>query len=158
MSFYMNMGILNEGEQAKAYKEKKREERIENRRNSKSRDMIPYSDDGYLKNYYADTYGNYSDKEKRFINKAERDGQGLSKEDAEKHNKKMIDNSRKGSEIAHREAKRRNDIAKSKGEVYDHDYDKNFRHAVDAANRHVRRHPSSWHENCGIFEDCEIFK
>ena len=158
MSFYMNFGAVNEGEQAEAYKKQKRRERYEQRQETKrERDMVPYSDDGHSKNWVANTgkgINNYDTEQKRFVSKAEKNG--LSKEDAEKHEKKMMQNSRKGSEIAHKEAERRNNAAKKDGRYYDDDFDDKFKTAVDAANRHVRRHPEAYKE-FGIFaEACFI--
>ena len=158
MSFYMNFGAINEGQQADAYKAKKRRERYEQRQETKrERDMIPYSDDGRSKNWVANTgkgINNYDVEQKRFISKAEKSG--LSEEDAKKHERKMMQNSRKGSEIAHREADRRNAAAKKDGRTYDDDFDANFKNAVDAANRHIRRHPEAYKEE-GIFaETCFI--
>lgn len=157
MSFYMNMGarILNEGDQAEAYKDKKREERRTQFQQSKrERDMVPYSDNGRDKNWVANTgkdISNYNPDEKRFVSKAEKNG--IDKESAKKHEEKMMQNSRKGSEIAHREAKRRDEAAKKNGKSYDEEFDDNFKSAVDAANRHIRRHPNAYKE-CGIFSEC----
>lgn len=153
--FYMNYGTFNEGEQADAYKAKKREERHTARFQYKDREhgMQPYTDDGFKKNWVAGDRENWDPETKRNAYKAEKGG--LSEKDAKKHSDKMKEISRKGSEIAHKHSE---NIAKKYGQFSDEAdaFDHNFKSAVDAANRHVRRHPEAYKEE-GIFaEACFI--
>lgn len=134
--------LLNEGAQADAYKSRKREERLSKYEDDKHRRMnVEYSKDGQSKVYHAQTGSlmDYDSKEGRIISKAEKNG--LSKNKALKHEKKMRDIAHKASEITRKEADRRNVIAKSSGKGnYDRDFDDNYQMVMDATNKHIRRH------------------
>ena len=147
--FYMNMRAFNEGEQAEAYKKRKVEERIKDYENNRPRSMHQmYSSDGKSKIYYAASdrgISDYDSDKGRVITKAEKNG--LDEKRALKHVEKMKDNARKASEITRKEMKNRNN---------DERFDKYYQVAMDATAKHLRRHPESYKEDCGIFESVEI--
>ena len=135
--------LLTEGAQADAYKAKKREERLSKYEDEKHRRMnVEYSKDGRSKVYHAQTGSlmDYDSKEGRIVSKAEKNG--LSKNEALKHEEKMRDIAHKASEITRRESNRRDQIAKASGKVYDKDFDSEYQSVMDATNRHMRRHKS----------------
>lgn len=142
--------LLNEGISVDAYKAKKREERLNKFKDEKHRRMdVEYSKDGMSKVYKANTARaiDYDAKNNRVITKAEKNG--LSADEALKHEKKMKDIAHKASEITRREADRRNQIAKSSGKgTYDEDFDAEYQSVMDATNRHIRRHGNMSKNEC----------
>ena len=151
MSMY---NIYVEGQQAEEYKKRKRDERMRAKFDDRpKRNMYAYSDDGYHKNYVAADQKNYDPDIKRNPYKSEKEG-GLSEKDAAKHSREMRAVSQKGSDIAHKHSKY---IADKFGKHSDKadEFDNNFTVAVDAANKHVRRHPEQYKEQ-GIFAECVL--
>ena len=157
MSFYMNFGAINEGEQADAYKKKKRMERREARfdDNERKSRMAPFTNGDHHKIYTGNSYSHYDADKGRAITKAEKNG--LSKEEAMKHEEKMRKNAIEGNKIAQKEYSRRSEIARANGKgYYDDEFDDQYAVAHGAINKHLRRHPEVKHE-CGIFsETCFI--
>ena len=133
---------LLEGAQVEAYKQKKKEELYNSLDKQDSRRMHEmYSKDGKSKVYNAATtrgFASYDANEGRSITKAEENG--LDKKSALKHKNRMEDIAQQASEITRREAKRRDLIAKQSGHVYDKNFDDNYKIAMDATNKHLRRH------------------
>ena len=160
--FYMNMGVLNEGEQAEAYKRRKEEEKdkaIENKYGHERQKKMAVigTADGRSKAYYANPsrgIKDYDADKHRIVSKAEKNG--LDYEKASQHEKKMQDNALKASEITRREAERRNEIAKASGKLYDYKFDQMYPTVMDATAKHLRKHPEKLKEDCGIFESVEI--
>ena len=142
--FYMNMRAFNEGEQADAYKKRKREEELNDWKSNRQRHTdVDYSKDGKSKVYNAATRSSDYDKDKgRNLTKAEKNG--LDEKKALEHEKKMRDIAQKSSEITRKESENRNNSR---------DFDDEYRTAMDATNRHLRRHPKN---ECGIFESVKI--
>ncbi len=142
--FYINMRAFNEGEQAEAYKKRKEEEKYNNYEKNQQRHMdVNYTNDGKSKAYNANTRGlDYDKDKKRDLTKAEKNG--LDEKKALEHEKKMQDIAQKASEKTRREMQNRNNSK---------DFDRNYQIAIDATNRHLRRHPNN---ECGIFESVKF--
>ena len=192
MSFYMNMGILNEGEQAEAYKKRKEEEKLAKEKAEKDHHNKRYpgfrGDDSYLRkpagsqnpsnkdrnlffvNNHPEIYKKDSERSQKVDNILDKEESRRKKEydkasddyynaKSENTDKKPLLFGRSGwnekdKKIKEEKARKREDMYNKRDSYYGTKSLEN----MDAVNRHLRRHPSSWHENCGIFEDCEIFK
>ena len=143
---------LLEGAQAEAYKKRKMDEEYDAWENSKERKMHQnYSDTGNSKVYNAATdrgISSYDSTKGRSITKAEENG--LDEKSALKHKKKMEDIAQKASEITRRESLRRDSIARKSGKVYDKKFDNNYKIAMDATNRHIRRHGKAQNESIAV--------
>ena len=153
--FYMNMCILNEGEQAEAYKKRKSEEDIESERGKN------YDRKNQLGiNIYDGRHYTYTPKPEKYVDgkgwvyRAEENG--VDHEKARQYAKKREYNAIKATNIAARELERRekdNDPKTFDGYRYMyHNYDI----AMDAVAKHLRKHPEKLKEDCGIFESIEI--
>ena len=143
---------LLEGAQAEAYKARKADEEFEKWENGKGRRMHQnYSNSGNSKVYNAATdrgFASYDSNKKRSITKAEENG--LDEKSALAHQRKMQNIAQRAANITEREANRRDANAKKSGKVYDKKFDDNYQIAMDAANRHVRRHGKRLNESIAI--------
>ena len=158
MSYYMNMSSFNEGEQAEAYKKKKADEkheyinipderfdkRYDNKRvrDMDSSEMLPNT------KFDRHTY-HTTDDDKRL-----KDNKNMSAQQKQNHSDKMYKNRTKAFDMVAKDANRRE--FENYWNSYSGNKDSN-KHgysspAVDAAARHMRRHPKQYQE-CGIFSE-----
>ena len=153
--FYMNMGVLNEGEQAEAYKKRKAEEEARKEKESDDRVIRRYKaekDDkggydhwhsaGYKMTPHNPNYGLMHPIKtcKGVMNDRKRE------RDITNKTMQVVERNKIGTPISY----------KNKDEYSHYGSPKQLMDADDAINKHFRRHPEKLKEDCGIFESVEI--
>lgn len=139
MSFYMNMGtrVLNEGEQAEAYKKRKADEKAAQDQKEEERNSRRY-----------DPNNEYKIGSKSYISDEEL--LHPTKEIKEKYKKDFYND-------MDRNTKAHTIVSKDNKQRYGHHHNAirftpNYMQRKDAVNKHIRHHPDAYKE-CGIFAE-----